>query len=222
MPRIKRGLFDGLIYHVFNRGNNSQEIFHKDQDFVVFIELMKEAKRRYPISILAYCLMPNHFHLVLWPTKAYLISNWMQWLMNTHVRRYHKHYGTSGHIWQGRFKCFIIQRDRHLLTILRYVERNPVRAKIVNSANDWPWSSHRMRITQSPNEIIDNVPIELPSGWDKYVDNPLTVTELEQLRKSVNRQRPFGNLEWQNKICSQLCLEHTLKSRGRPRKYIQY
>ncbi len=137
MPRIARGLVDGFIYHVLNRGNGGEEVFHKEQDYKAFINLMKKAKERYPLKILAYCLMPNHFHLVVLPIHGKDLSRWMQWLMTSHVRRYHKHYGTSGHVWQGRFKSFIIQEGSYLLTALRYVESNPVRAGLVSSAKDW-------------------------------------------------------------------------------------
>jgi len=80
------------------------------------------------MRVLAYCLMPNHFHLALWPQADGDLSRWMQWVLTAHVRRYHRHYGSSGHVWQGRFKAFPIQADGHLLTVLRYIERNPVRA----------------------------------------------------------------------------------------------
>ncbi len=131
---------------MLNRGNGRQTVFKKEKDYEAFINLMKEAKERYPIKIFAYSLMPNHFHMVIKPTLAQELSKWMQWLMTSHVRRYHRHYGTSGHVWQGRFKSFIIQEDVHMLMVLRYVEGNPVRAKLVSSAKEWFWSSHEERI----------------------------------------------------------------------------
>lgn len=218
MPRVNRCLADGFIYHVINRSNNKQKVFHKDQDFKVFIKLMEKAKEHYPINIFAYCLMPNHFHFVLIPSLPNHLGKWMHWLMTTHARRYHYYYNTSGHIWQGRFKSFIIQNDEHLLTVLRYVERNPVRARHVFSARDWLWSSHRERIGIELEKIIDNIPIKLPSDWRKYVDEPLTGKELEKLRQSVNRQSPFGDVEWQKKMSQKLGLEHTLRPRGRPKR----
>ncbi|MFQ5963900.1 MAG: transposase [Candidatus Scalinduaceae bacterium] len=109
MPRIPRGLSDGLVYHVLNRGNGKQSVFHEDKDYEAFFGLMKEAKKQYSLKLLAYCLMPNHFHVILMPAQAGDLSKWMQWLMTSRVRRYHRYYGTSGHVWQGRFKSFIIQ-----------------------------------------------------------------------------------------------------------------
>ena len=218
MPRITRGFVDGFIYHVINRGNSKQGVFHKDSDYQAFINLMEEAKDIYPIKIFAYCLMPNHFHLVLLPTKAEELSKWMQWLMTSHVRRYHRHYGTSGHVWQGRFKSFIVQEDNYLLTLVRYVENNPVRAGLVNSAKDWEWSSHKETIGKKSRILIDEIPIELPKFRESYVNAPLTANELEALRQCVNRQSPYGSPLWQLDLCKKLGLESTIRPKGRPKK----
>jgi len=111
MPRTARASLGGWCYHVLNRGNARAEVFHKDADYAAFINLFEPACDRVPMRILGYCLMPNHFHLVLWPHKDGDLGRWMQWLMTSHVRRYHRHYGGSGHVWQGRFKAFPIQED---------------------------------------------------------------------------------------------------------------
>jgi putative transposase len=218
MARVKRCLAEGLAYHVINRGNGKQIIFHRDQDFYAFIRLMREAKKHYPLNIYAYCLMPNHFHLVLMPDQPDNLSKWMHWLMTIHARRYHYFYKTSGHLWQSRFKSFIIQNDEHLITVLRYVEGNPFRGKLVLSSKDWLWSSHRERIGKESGNILDTLPIRLPSNWTDYVDEHLECVELENLRQSVNRQAPFGDIGWQKKISQQLGSEQTLKPRGRPKK----
>lgn len=221
MPRIARGLADGFIYHVLNRGNGKQEVFHKNQDYKAFVELMEEAKSRYSIKIFAYCLMPNHFHMMIMPIQAEELSRCMQWLMTSHVRRYHTHYGTSGHVWQGRFKSFIIQEDGHLLTVLRYVEGNPVRANLVKSAKDWMWSSFRGLIDKSFRLFLDKFPMELPRDWNLYVDEPLTAKELMELSESINRGSPHGTSMWQMKVSKELGLESTLRPRGRPRKKVE-
>ncbi|MBI4655474.1 MAG: transposase [Elusimicrobia bacterium] len=218
MPRVARGLVDGFVYHVINRGNGRQQVFHKDLDYEVFVNLMKESKSQYPVQIFAYCLMPNHFHILLKPNKAEELSKWMQWLMTSHVRRYHRHYKTSGHLWQGRFKSFIVQKDSYLLTVTRYIEGNPVRAGLVKSAKDWKWSSHFEKTGKKPALLVAELPIELPKNWTEYVDTPLTEKELERVHQSVNRQSPYGALQWVVKICKELGLESTIKPRGRPRK----
>lgn len=218
MPRIARGLHGGYIYHVLNRGNAKQEVFHKPQDYEAFVFLMREAKKRISIKILAYCLMPNHFHLIVMPPNSESLSKWMQWLMTSHVRRYHKHYDTSGHIWQGRFKSFHIEEDNHLLTVLRYVEGNPVRAGLVRTVKEWPWCSHLERIGEKSQFLVDDLPIELPRGWSQYVDTPLTEKALEELRQSLLRQSPFGTKDWQEHTAKTLGLESTLRPRGRPQR----
>ena len=136
-----RASVGGVCYHAINRGNARVDVFDKKEDFVAFLDLMEEANERLPMRVLAWCLMSNHFHLVLWPHADGDLSRWMQWLLTLHVRRYHRHYHSSGHVWQGRFKAFPIEGDEHRWTVLRYVERNALRANMVVRAEDWMWSS---------------------------------------------------------------------------------
>jgi len=219
MPRAARALADNEVYHVLNRGNGRADVFHKPEDFAAFVRLIAEAKERYPVKVIAYCLMTNHFHLLVKPAKGEDLSKWMQWLMTTHVRRYHRHHGTSGHLWQGRFKSFNVQQDDYLLTAMRYVEGNPVRAGMVPSARDWPWSSHRENAGsgssgtgsakavpvpmdenfgepgQAPAEpvpVVDTGLVHLPADWTAYVDTPITGKELNRFKLSLHRLVPFG------------------------------
>jgi putative transposase len=140
------------------------------------------------------------------------LSPFMQWWMTSHVRRYHRHYHSHGHVWQGRFKSFPIQQDGHLLTVLRYVLRNPVRAKLVEHAREWPWSSLRFP------HLLDPFPGLGPAESPHWLDAPLLKEELATLRTCVNRQQPFGTAAWQTRIAALLGLEFTLRARGRPRK----
>lgn len=218
MPRIARGLVDGGIYHVINRGNGRQEVFHKEKDYEAFVALMQEARSRWPVRILAYCVMPNHFHMALVPEQGEQLSPWMQWVMTSHVRKYHRHYGSSGHVWQGRYKSFIVQNDAHLLMVLRYIEGNPVRAAIVKSAKDWTWSSHRENAGIVDRELTSEIPIEMPPHWTVYVDKPLTDYEAEKLRECARRQAPYGDDVWQRQMCMTHGLQSTVRRRGRPNK----
>ncbi len=143
MPRTARSCLGGYSYHVLNRGNARAIVFQKPDGSDAFLDLMAESSVRTPMRILAYCLMPNHFHLALWPREDGDVSRWMHWLMTTHVRRHLGRYRSSGHVWQGRFKAFPIQEDEHLLAVLRYIERNPLPAGLVGRAEEWPWSSLR-------------------------------------------------------------------------------
>jgi len=221
VPRVARGLTDGAVYHVLNRGNGRQQIFHKAEDFIAFIELLGMAKDRYPVNILSYCLMPNHFHLILKAQQGEELSRFMQWIMTSHVRRYHRHYRTSGHVWQGRFKSFLIQEDNHLLTVIRYIEGNPVRAGMVRTAREWAWSSHAESCARRQREITTTLPVDLPENWEGYVDAPLTQVEQAKCQQSVDRQAPFGSEDWQLKIARLLGLESTLRPRGRPAKKLK-
>lgn len=173
MPRAARGLVDNEIYHVLNRGNAKQVVFECDTDYAQFVKLLKHAKIRHPISILGYCLMPNHFHLIVCPSRGELLSQFMRWLLTSHVRRHHQRKGTSGHVWQGRYKSFHIQDDEQLLMVMRYVERNPLRAELVEHAAEWPWSSHQETLGVQSRSLSDKPPIELPAAWAQYVDAPL-------------------------------------------------
>jgi REP-associated tyrosine transposase len=167
MPRTARASVGDICYHVVNRGNAQIEVFHKDGDYRAFVELIGLACQRIPMRVLAYCVMPNHFHLALWPRSDKDLGRWMQWLLTAHVRCY-QHYCSSGQVWQGRFKAFPIEQDDHLLTVLRYVERNPLRAGLVEQAENWRWSSlHHWRVNSSLNGI-DPGPVPRPERWIEW------------------------------------------------------
>jgi putative transposase len=219
MPRTARASAGGLCYHVLNRGNGRADVFHKDGDFAAFLQLLADANERLPMRILGYVLLHNHFHLVLWPRKDGDLSRWMQWLMTAHVRRYHRHYHGSGHVWQGRFKAFPIEQDEHLLSVLRYVERNPLRANLVPRAEDWAWSSLSWRPSGKRPELLSDGPVSIPRNWVSLVNKPATEAELAALRKSLERGTPFGNERWAERTAKRLGLDATLNPRGRPRKH---
>jgi putative transposase len=203
---------------VLNRGNCRAEVFHKEGDYAAFVDLLAAANNRLPLRILGYVLMPNHFHLVLWPRAAGDLSRWMQWLLTSHVRRYHRHYHSSGHVWQGRFKAFPIEQDEHLVTVLRYVERNPLRANLVERAEDWRWSSLAWRAKARRPAMLAKWPVPCPRNWVEHVNTPQTEAELEALQRSIDRGSPFGDERWQRRVANRLGLEASLRPRGRPKK----
>jgi putative transposase len=219
MPRTIRASAADICYHVLNRGNARGTVFHNANDYAAFIRLMEEAGSRVPMRILAYCLMPNHFHLVLWPSGDGDLSRWMQWLLTSHVRRYRRHYSGSGHVWQGRFKAFPIQSDEHLLTVMRYVERNPVRAPsiAVSSACMWPWSSAQRATSRDERPQLDPGPVPRRPDWLEWVDKPLSHGDELAVRNCVSRGAPFGDRSWTSEIAERLGLEASLRPRGRPK-----
>ncbi len=208
-----------MCYHVLNRGNARAEVFHKDDDFGAFLDLMAAANDRLPLRILGFVLMPNHFHLVLWPFGDGDLSRWMQWLLTSHVRRYHRHYQSGGHVWQGRFKAFPIEQDQHLLAVLRYVERNPLRAKLVRRAEAWPWSSLSWRRGGKDAALLADWPVSRPRNWLTHVNAVQSEAELAAVRQSIARGAPFGDPRWSNRTAKRLGLESSLRPRGRPKKH---
>jgi putative transposase len=188
MPRNPRASQGGYCYQVVNRGNGRRTIFHKDGDFAAFIKLLRQAGERTPVRLLGYCLMPSHFHLALWPRGDGDLSDYRMWLLTAHVRRYHQHYHTSGQVYQGRFRSFPIQEDDHLLTVLRYLERNPVRPGQVERAQDGRWSSAAPARGGDP--PLDAGPVPRPAAWLEHVNGPQTEAAVEALRACLRRRRP--------------------------------
>ena len=168
--------------------------------------------------MLAACLMPNHVHFVLQPLAAKDVTKWMHWLFTTHSRRYNDKYEKVGHVWQGRFKASMAQCDQHLLTVARYVERNALRAGLVSRAEDWKWGSLCWRLASRPPVALTRMPVELPSWWKDFVNQPQTAAELAEVRQSVNKQKPFGEPGWILERAREADLEQALGSPGRPRK----
>ena len=198
-----------------SRANARSVVFHQNSDYRAFERLMSRANDRLPMRILAWCLMPTHFHFVLWPYRDGDLSRWMHWLLTAHVHQHRRRHNTVGRIWQGRFKAPPIQQDHHLLTVLRYVERNPLRSRLVDCAEDWCWSSLRARVTNS-GSLLTASPVLLPKNWRELVNEPLTEAERASVRESMRRGRPYGDRAWLSRTAELLGLSRSLRSRGRP------
>jgi len=168
MPRTARASAANYCYHVLNRGNGRARVFHKEGDYDAFVDLFGEARLRFPtMRLLAYVLMSNHFHVALWPTGDGDLGRWIHWVMTAHVRRYLKHDHSSGHVWQGRFKAFPVQEDEHLLTVVRYIERNPLRAGLVGRAEGWRWSSLHALARGVLSPLLDPGPVSARYGMGR-------------------------------------------------------
>jgi putative transposase len=220
MPRRLRFADGGYAYHVLNRGVGKMRLLGKERDFEAFEEVIAEAKARLPMRVLGWCVLSTHWHFVLWPRGDGDLSEFMRWLTVTHTQRWHAAHrtGGTGPLYQGRFKSFPIEEDDHLGTVLRYVERNALRANLVKQAETWRWSSLWHRVHGNEAGLVDDGPLALPRGWLKHVQSPQTEAELEALRRSVARGAPFGDATWQERTAKALGLESTLRPRGRPRK----
>ena len=222
MSRPPRAAEGGLIYHALNRAVARAAIFDDDSDYDAFLRVAAEAATRHAMRILAYCVMPNHFHLVLWPRGDGDLSRFMRWLTMTHTQRWHahRHSAGTGHLYQGRFKSFPVQDDGHFLTLCRYVERNALRAGLVPRAQDWRWGSLWRPDTsaQSPGPILDDWPVDRPSDWVERVNTPLSPAEEQATQRSIRRGQPLAAPEWQELTAARLGLRSTLRPHGRPRK----
>ena len=220
MPRSARNAPGGVVYHVLNRANGKLKLLKHENDFLAFEKIMLEAFERVPIRILDWCIMSNHWHFVLWPKRDGELTAFVRWLTLTHAQRWkHSHNAVGlGHLYQGRFKSFPIQQDRHLLTALRYVERNPVRANLTKAAERWPWGSCFVRQHRSHDlyPLLADWPIERPPRWLDLVNEPQTQQEEEAMKQHIERGRPLGDELWMKRTATKLNLEQTLRPRGRP------
>jgi putative transposase len=222
MGRPLRAAPGGLVYHVLNRANGRQRLLEKDGDYAAFERVLGEAQQRIPMRILAYCVMPNHWHLVLWPYRDGELSRFMSWLTLTHTQRWHAYRQTvgTGHLYQGRFKSFVVQTDEHLLTVCRYVERNALRAGLVERAEQWRWSSLWRMIDGDapPHALISDWPVARPADWVAQVNGEEGAEDLTRIRQSVVRSQPFGQTEWARAMVERFNLGSTMRNEGRPRK----
>jgi len=219
MPRTARSIVGGYCYHVINRGNNQAALFHERADYAAFLSLITETQQQVELPILAACLMPNHVHLVVRPERDGDLTIWTHRLFTTHVRRHHRKYQSTGRLWQGRFKAFPIEQDRHLITVMRYVERNALRAGLVARAEHWHWGSLRWRLMQGSWRIeLAQSPVPLPANWETYVNQPQTLAEIESIRTCIQRQRPFGTENWVEREARTLGLLQSVAPLGRPRR----
>ncbi|KAA5546854.1 hypothetical protein FYK55_00010 [Roseiconus nitratireducens] len=220
MPRRPRACPAGVCFHVLNRAVARLPLFNKAADYRAFESVMEEAYDRVNLPILAYCVMPNHWHFVVRPKSDHQVTDFFRWLTNTHTMRWHAHHGTggTGHLYQGRFKSFPIEEDEHLLVVLRYVERNALRAGLCDRAEDWQWGSLWGRDQATKTDFLADWPLPRPKNWRSHVNKPQSESELQALRKCVQRCRPFGNEDWVCQAATRMKLTHTLRPPGRPKK----
>jgi putative transposase len=197
-------------------------IFHKAEDFAAFERVLAEGLERYPVELFTYCLMPNHWHLVVRPRTDQALGRWMGWVGVTHVRRHHEHYRTrgGGHLYQGRFKSFPVAEDDYFLALCRYVEANALRAELVARAESWRWGGlwRRANGTSETGELrLSEWPVERSRNWVAWVNRDLNDEQMETIRTCVARDRPLGSQHWVRRTAARLGLEFTLRGPGRPR-----
>ncbi len=222
MPRQPRIDFGDHVYHVINRANARVKIFETDKDYLLFEELLEEAKELIDMRILSYCIMPNHWHLVLYPIKDGDLAQFMKWLTTTHTRKWHVAHKTigSGHLYQGRYKSFLVQEDSYFMQLCRYVERNPLRAKLVERAEDWRWSSlwRREEGTTKQKKLLSEWLIPPPANYLAEINEKEEEGARETIRGCISKGKPFGNDEWVLDTIEKFDLLSTVRNPGRPKK----
>ncbi len=226
MGRPLRITEPGLVYHVLNRRVMRLPLFQKDGDYLAFeLVLADSLERPDAPGLLAWCLMPNHWHLVVQAGRRTNLSTWMQWVTVTHTHRWHAHTHTAGQgpLYQGRFKSFPVQEDVHFLTVCRYVESNARRAKLVKRAEAWPWCSLwvRRRGKSALRRWLRPWPADRPRNWLVQVNRLTDQKALQSVRQSVTRGMPLGDEAWKARVANRLGLDNALRPRGRPRKDAQ-
>lgn len=208
------------VYHVINRAVGRLQIFDTPDDYQLFLNLLHEAKEMTDMRILSYAVMPNHWHLLLYPENDGDMGLFMHWLTNAHTRRVHARTETigTGPLYQGRYKSFLTKTDTHLLTVLKYIERNPVRARLARKVESWRWGSAWLRLYGTPKqkELLSEPPIELPRNYRTWINTPDTEKDLDSLRVSVNRGAPYGTARWVEQMVDAYKLASTIRKPGRP------
>src|SRR5688572_1185622 len=219
MPRIARHAPGGLVYHVLNRGVGRMPLFDDAGDYLAFLRVFRDVLDETPMRVCGYCVMPNHWHLVLWPKADGDLARFMQRLTITHVRRWveHRHRVGWGSIYQGRYKSFPVQADRHFRTVMRYVERNPLRAKMVRRAERWLYSSLGQQHAgpEHPAIPLSEWPVSRRPDWLEWVNRPQTAAEEKAVLRSLEYNRPYGSPEWADRTGKRLGIP-PLRLRGRP------
>lgn len=222
MPRTARIDVGQEVYHILNRANARVQIFDDDKDYLDFEKILEEAVERFDMRLLAYCVMPNHWHLAVHPKQDGDLAKFMGWLTNTHTRRWHATKNTTGqgHLYQGRYKSFLCQQDDHFITLMRYVERNAKKALLCDKAQDWRWSSIWRRENGSVQQraILAEWPVEMPSDYLKLVNTALETDKEKIIDATIEKSNPFGDNDWVRKVVKKFGLEQTLRRVGRPRK----
>ena len=187
MARADRRLAAGAIHHVHNRGALRRALFAAEADWRLFLATLHDARDRHEVELLAWCLMPNHWHLLLRPATDAALPAFMRWLTLAHSRRQALHGQAGiGTLYQGRYRSHPVDSDAHLLTVVRYLERNPVRAGLVERAADWPWSSVRERLGGCGGLLVP-LPVAVPADWASRLDAPETATEVALWHKKRGR-----------------------------------
>jgi putative transposase len=216
VPRRPRVVTEDLVFHVYNRAIQSTTLFAHPNDYDLFLGVIREALQRVPIRLLAYVLMPNHWHLVLWPRRGQLLADLMKWATGTHVQWYRMITGTRGRgaLYQGRYKAIPVETDTYFYNLIRYVERNPLRKGLVRDVRSWRWSSAWPR-PAADHPPLSEWPVPVPADWEARLCEREDGSELDEIRTAIRRSIPYGRPAWQKAVVKRLGWRTGLERPGR-------
>jgi Transposase and inactivated derivatives len=221
MPRTARIVVPDLPYHITQRGNYRQNVFEDDEDRLSYLSWINDYSKQYKLSIVAYCLMDNHVHFIVIPQEEYSLAKVFSISHMRYSQYFNKKKRASGHLWQGRFYSCVMDDD-YLVTALRYVERNPVRAGIVRKPWRWEWSSAGEHVGQRKGVIdIEKIATRIDTSveeWKDYIDLAENKEEIENIRKHTMLGRPLGTKDFIAKLGNRLGRVLSVLPRGRPKK----
>jgi len=180
MARRRRCFQPNSVYHLFNRGVRRAVLFETSDEYCEFEQLLIEGLHRFTIRLLAYSAMPNHWHLVVWVADGTHLQKFMHRVQSIHAQRWHARRETTGtgHVYQNRYKAVLVDSDERVRRVCRYVERNPLRARLVTRAQDWRWSSLWRRCNHCCAGVLTDWPFPVPMDWVEYVNRPLREEEI--------------------------------------------
>ena len=200
MARLARIVAPGLPHHITQRGNRRQETFFSDNDYRTYLELMAEWCRKCDVDVWAYCLMPNHIHLIAVPETEEGLRRAIGEAHRLYTRYINFKKGWRGHLWQGRFFSYPMD-ERHLLAAARYVELNPIRARLTSKAERYPWSSASAHIDGIDDRLVKVSPLkEMVADWKSFLLEDVSVKEVNRFRHHERTGRPLGDDGFVTKI----------------------
>ncbi|MCM8814036.1 MAG: transposase [Candidatus Omnitrophica bacterium] len=215
MPRIARIIAQGFPHHVIQRGNNHQQVFFDDDDRHTYIAFLQKYGRETDCDVMAFCLMPNHVHVLAVPHTDESLSKFMQKLSLTYTQHVNRKYNRTGRLWECRFFSSLIERQTYLWRVCRYIERNPVRHALIERPEEYTWSSAGMKYAF------------VAAAWDsaeekqkycEFMQQPEVPEDVECIRKSIRGCRPVGNEAFIETVSNSIGINLKFRPRGRPRK----
>lgn len=227
MARLQRVVLPGYPLHIMVRGHNSQDIFISDEEKKSYLEWLKDAAREYELAIHAFALMPNHVHILATPKTSQSASKVMQSIGRRYAQLFNQTHGSSGTVWEGRFKSCLIDPDAYFLLVQKYIEQNPVRTGLVQKPEEWAWSSYRHHagaetipwIADHPSYwAIANTPFERQMAWQRSVLEPLSLSEIEKVSKHLSYGWPMASDTFLKQLTLKTSRPLQPRLAGRPKK----